>query len=44
MYKTMLVPLDMSGYAECALEHVKEIASARTIPEVVLLTVVESAL
>jgi len=44
MYKKMLVPLDTSDYAECALEHAKEIASARAIPEVVLLTVVEFAL
>jgi nucleotide-binding universal stress UspA family protein len=44
MYKKMLVPLDKSDYAECVLEHVKEIASARAIPEVVLLTVVEPAL
>ena len=44
MYKKMLVPLDTSDYAECALEHAKEIASARAIPEVVLLSVVESAL
>ncbi len=41
MYKKMLVPLDMSGFAECVLNHVKEIATARAIPEVVLLTVVE---
>ena len=44
MYKKMLVPLDTSEYAECVLEHAKEIASARAIPDVVLLTVVESAL
>ena len=44
MYKKMLVPLDKSDYAECVLEHVKEIASSRAVPEVVLLTVVESAL
>ncbi len=41
MYKKMLVPLDTSGYAECVLDHVKEIATARGIPEVVLLSVVE---
>ncbi|MFC2008838.1 universal stress protein [Chloroflexota bacterium] len=40
-YKKMLVPLDTSDYAECALGHAKEIASARAIPEVVLFTVVE---
>jgi len=44
MYKKMLVPLDTSEYAECVLEHAREIASARAIAEVVLLTVVESAL
>ena len=43
MYKKMLVPLDTSGYAECVLDHVKEIATARGIPEVVLLSVVEPA-
>ncbi len=41
MYKKMLVPLDTSSFAECVFDHVKEIASARVIPEVVLLTVVE---
>jgi len=44
MYKKMLVPLDMSEYAECVLDHAKEIATARAIPDVVLLTVVESPL
>jgi nucleotide-binding universal stress UspA family protein len=41
MYKKMLVPLDASEYAECTLGHVKEIAAAHGISEVVLLTVVE---
>ncbi len=41
MYKKMLVPLDLSEFAECVLDHVREIATARAIPEVVLLTVVE---
>ena len=41
MYKKMLVPLDASDFAECVFDHVREIASARAIPEVVLLTVVE---
>ncbi len=41
MYKKMLVPLDTSEFAECVFNHVKEIATAREIPEVVLLTVVE---
>jgi nucleotide-binding universal stress UspA family protein len=44
MYKKLLIPLDTSDYAECVLDHAKEIATARAIPEVVLLTVVESAL
>lgn len=41
MYKKMLVPLDTSGFAECVLDHVKEIATTRAIPDVVLLTVIE---
>lgn len=41
MYKKMLVPLDLSEFAECVLDHVREIAAARGIPDVVLLTVVE---
>ncbi len=41
MYKKMLVPLDTSDYAECVLNHVKEIATAWAIPEVVLLVVAE---
>ena len=41
MYKKMLVPLDTSGFAECVLEHVKEISTTREIPEVVLLSVIE---
>ena len=41
MYKKMLVALDASDFAECVFDHVREIASARAIPEVVLLTVVE---
>jgi len=41
MYNKMLVPLDTSDFAECVLDHVKEIATARAIPEVVLMTVVE---
>jgi len=39
MNKKMLVPLDTSEYAECVLSHVKDIATARAVPEVVLLTV-----
>ena len=41
MYRKMLVPLDTSEYAECVLSHVKDMVSARGIPEVVLLTVSE---
>jgi len=41
MYKKMLVPLDTSGFAECVLDHVKEISTTREIPEVVLVTAVE---
>jgi len=41
MYKKMLVPLDTSGFAECVLEHVKEISTTREIPEVVLLSAIE---
>jgi nucleotide-binding universal stress UspA family protein len=39
MYKKMLVPLDTSEYAECVLNHVKQVATANAIPEVVLLSV-----
>ena len=41
MYKKMLVPLDTSDFAECVLDHVKEISTTREIPEVVLVTAVE---
>ena len=41
MYKKILVPLDGSPLAECALEHVKTIAAGCNVPEVVLLRVVE---
>ena len=41
MYKKILVPLDGSELAECALEHVKAIASGCNVPEVVLFRVVE---
>ncbi len=43
MYRKMLVPLDTSEFAECVLAHVKEMATAHSIPEVVLLSVVEPA-
>jgi len=42
MYKKLLVPLDTSQFAECVLDHVKDMAVTRNIPEVVLLTVNES--
>ncbi len=41
MYKKILVPLDGSELAECALEHAKAIAIGCNVPEVVLLRVVE---
>ena len=41
MYKKMLVALDTSEFAECVFEHVKEIATARAIPDIVLLGVIE---
>ncbi|MBN1855704.1 MAG: universal stress protein [Dehalococcoidia bacterium] len=41
MYRKMLVPLDTSDIAECVFDHVSEIATARAIPEVELLVVVE---
>jgi len=41
MYKKMLVPLDASEYAECTLEHVKELVAAHGVSDVVLLTVME---
>jgi nucleotide-binding universal stress UspA family protein len=37
----MLVPLDGSGFGECALEHMKAIATGCNVPEVDLLFVVE---
>jgi nucleotide-binding universal stress UspA family protein len=41
MYKKILAPLDGSELAECALEHVKAIATGCNVPEVILLRVVE---
>ncbi|MFW6103192.1 MAG: universal stress protein [Chloroflexota bacterium] len=41
MYKKMLVPLDASEYAECTLDHVKGLAAAHNVEQVVLLNVVE---
>lgn len=40
-YRKILVPLDGSELSECALEHVRIIASACNVPEVDLLFVVE---
>ena len=41
MYNKILVPLDGSKIAECAIEHVKTIATGCNVPEVDLLFVVE---
>ena len=41
MYQKILAPLDGSELAECTLRHVRTIATACRIPEVVLLRVVE---
>ena len=41
MYNKILVPLDGSKLAECALEHVKAITLGCHVPEVVFLRVVE---
>ena len=41
MYNKILVPLDGSQFAECSLEHVKDIAKGCRVAEVFLLTVIE---
>ena len=41
MGKKILAPLDGSDLSECALEHIKAIATGCQVPEVVLLRVVE---
>lgn len=41
MYKKILVPVDGSELAECALGHVRAIAKGCNVPEVILLRVVE---
>ncbi len=41
MYSKILVPLDGSELAECVLPHVAAIATGCSVPEVVLITVVE---
>jgi nucleotide-binding universal stress UspA family protein len=41
MYQNVLVPLDGSDLAECALPHVKKMAKAGFIKEISLLTVID---
>lgn len=41
MYRRILVPLDGSEHSECALAHVKAIATGCKVPEVIVLFVVE---
>jgi len=41
LYKKILVPLDGSKLAECALDHAKTIAAGCSVPEVILFRVVE---
>jgi nucleotide-binding universal stress UspA family protein len=41
LYKKILVPLDGSKLAECALDHVKTIAAGCNVPEVILFRVIE---
>lgn len=42
MYKKIMVPLDGSSLAECALEHAREIAQGCSIPIIELVTVVKT--
>ena len=42
MYKKVLVPLDGSNMAECALDHVRKLSKAGAIGKLVLLQVVET--
>ena len=42
MYRKIMVPLDGSKLAECALEHVKTIAKGCSVPEVVLVSVIKT--
>ena len=42
MYRKILVPLDGSNLAECAIEHAKEIARGCNVPEIELVTVVKT--
>ena len=41
MYRRILVPVDGSEFSECVLNHVKAIALGCSVPEVVLLQVIE---
>ena len=41
MYQKILVPLDGSNLAECTLEHVKAIATGCSVPQVILLFVMQ---
>ena len=41
MYKKILAPLDGSKFAECALEHIRAVATGCQVPEVVLLQIIE---
>ena len=41
MYKKILAPLDGSQLAECTLAHIKAVATACQVPEVVLLQIIE---
>lgn len=42
MYRKIMVPLDGSSLAECALEHAREIAKGCNVPAVELVTVVKT--
>jgi len=42
MYRKIMIPLDGSDNAECALEHAREIAQGCSIPVVELVTVVKT--
>ena len=41
MYNRILVPLDGSEFSECSLGHVKQVAAAGGLSEVILLRVME---
>ena len=42
MYRKIMVPLDGSSLAECALEHAREIAEGCSIPVIELVTVIKT--